>query len=658
MKIAHIFGSARYWILYSGSFTIGVLGGDVLETSGFTTCLDKSTITISNLNVKYDRSVDAVIFDIGGSSSRQQNVTASLTVTAYGRQVYKKDFDPCDEDTKVPQLCPGTIEYIATSIFCTNSNYIVPAGVFAAKGSQAIPSEVASQIPSIAFAIPDLEGEAKLELKSLGNGEDIACIRSNINNGRTVDIAAVSYVAAGIAGAALLLTGLAALGSANSPGSHTQSPSFGDVIGWFQSMAMNGMLSVNYPPIYRSFTKNFAFSGCLVPWKAMQLSIDNFRKATGGNLTEANVQFLHNSNLVFGVGSKSHSSTITKRSLNFYERLLLNTRELSANVNGTQLGGKDGEDGSSNQSTESPNKVTHVVHGIQGYVEQLTIPQANTFMAVLLTFATVIAAIAVGILLLKVILETWGFFGSFPKKLTNFRKQYWGLLGRTITNLILILYGVWTLYCIYQFTNGDSWAAKLLAGITFALFTVILGVFTFRIWQIAQKFKTREGDASALFEDKETWRKYSLFYDNYKRGYWWLFMPVILYMFAKGCVLAAGNGHGLVQSAGQLIIESLMLIVVLWSRPYVTKTGNWINAFIQIVRVLSVICIIIFVEELGITQSTKTVTGVVLIAVQSVLTAVLAVLIVVNSIIVCCKVNPHRKRRKEAGISHRISGVI
>ena len=482
-----------------------------------------------------------------------------------------------------------------------------------------------------------------MELKSKEGGEDLACIQSNVNNGKTVEVAAVSYIAVGIAGAALLLSGLSALGSAGA-GGHTPSPNFGDVVGWFQSMAFNGMLSVNYPPVYRSFTKNFAFSTGLVPWDSMQKSIDNFRKATGGNLTEDSVEFLRNASLVYSDGSKSNSSLMMKRGFTVFAEEMLSARDgVSTSVNGTASGISNGT------AAHGDTKVTHLVHGIQGYVEQLTIPQANTFLTVLLIFAIVIAAIAVGILLLKVVLESWALFGSFPKKLTSFRKRYWGLLARTITNLILLLYGVWTLYCVYQFTNGDSWAAKVLAGVTLAMFTAILGFFTFRIWSLARKYKKAEGDISALFENKETWRKYSLFYDNYKRGYWWLFMPAIVYMFAKGCVIAGGNGHGLSQTAGQLIIESLMMILVLWIRPYASKSGNWINAFIQIVRVLSVVCILVFVEELGIAQSTKTITGVVLIAVQSVLTVVLAVLIAVNSIIICCKENPHRKRRKEAG---------
>lgn len=94
-----------------------------------------------------------------------------------------------------------------------------------------------------------------------------------------------------------------------------------------------------------------------------------------------------------------------------------------------------------------------------------------------------------------------------------------------------------------------------------------------------------------------------------------------------------------------------MLGLLLWQRPFERKSGNVINIVIQVVRVISVVCILVFVEELGIAQTTQTVTGMVLIVVQSVLTGILAILIAVNAIILCCKENPHRKRRKEIGKS-------
>ena len=267
----------------------------------------------------------------------------------------------------------------------------------------------------------------------------------------------------------------------------------------------------------------------------------------------------------------------------------------------------------------------------------------------LLIIAIVIAAIAVGILLIKAILEFWALFGSFPKALAGFREHYWGSIARTITSLILLLYGIWVLYCIFQFTQGDSWAAKTLAGVTLFIFTGILAFFSWKIWSKVREMKDFKGDASGLYEDKNVWVKYSLFYESYRKDYWWIFVPTIIYMFAKGCTIAAGDGHGMGQTISQLIIEAFMLGLLLWSRPFERRSGTIINVAIQVVRVLSVTCILVFVEEFGIEQTTQTVTGVVLIAVQSALTGILAILIAWNAFVACCRENPHRKRRKEMG---------
>jgi hypothetical protein len=522
------------------------------------------------------------------------------------------------------------------------NNPTVPSGVFAAVGTQTIPEKYATLIPSIAFSVPDIAAQATLELKNLDTGENVACISSQVNNGKTASVAAVSYVAAGVAGAALVVGGMsafsaAAAGGASAGGGGTVSPSFSDVITTMQGFAMNGMLSVNYPPVYRSFAKNFGFSVGLIPWTGMQTAIDNFRSKTGGNLTEDSVAYLQNATLLFSDGS---NTTNTKRHLGLMLREEFSGVTTSINSTST--------DGTASNSTST---IQTTVSGIKAYVEELSVPQANTFMTVLLIVSIVIAAIAVGILFFKVILETWALFGSFPKRLEGFRKHYWGTMARTIVNLILVLYGVWVLYCIFQFTHGDSWAAQVLAGVTLALFTGVLAAFTFFIWKTARMLKKAEGDVSGLYDNKSNWLKYSLFYDSYKKDFWWLFVPTIIYMFAKGCVLAAADGHGLSQTVAQLVIECLMLGLLIWNRPYERKSGNVINIFIQIVRALSVVCILVFVEELGIAQTTQTVTGVVLIAVQSLLTGMLAILIATNAIIMCCKENPHRKKRKEAGKS-------
>ncbi|KIW05783.1 uncharacterized protein PV09_03638 [Verruconis gallopava] len=600
-------------VLLFGALPAGVLGAQILQTDGFSSCGSNSDIQVQKLNISYDNSNKKVTFDVSGTSTKSQEVMAKLTVFAYGQQVYQNEFNPCDSSTKVDQLCP------------------IPQGTFSAQGEQDIPTSYANMIPSIAFSVPNLDGTAKLELMPVNGGSDIACFESVVSNGKSMKTTAVSAIAAGIAAGALLVSALGALTGAGNVGGATPSPTFGEVVGWFQSMAMNGMLSVNYPSAYTSFSQNFGFSGLLIPWSGLETTIDNFRKSTGGNLTDASYSFLKNATIVEGTSN----GTITKRGLDFVD-LVARSLQLSQS------------NSTSGNSSESESKAVHFVHGIQGYVEQLSIPAENTFMTVLLIFAIVVAAIIVGILLFKVILEAWALFGEFPKRLTSFRKRYWWIMAKTITNLILLLYGVWTLYCVYQLVRGDSWAAKALAGVTLALFTAILAFFTWRIWSLARKYKKAEGDTSGLYENKETWVKYSLFYDSFKKGYWWMFIPSIIYMFTKGVIIAAGDGHGMIQTGGQLIVESLMLILLLWTRPYTLKSGQWINIIIQVVRVLSVLCILVFVEQLGISQTPKTVVGVVLIVMQSVLTGVLAILIAVNALITFFRMNPHRKARKDA----------
>jgi hypothetical protein len=508
----------------------------------------------------------------------------------------------------------------------------VPAGTFGAQGEQSIPDNVLSQIPSIAFNIPDIDSQATMQLRAKDGGQDLACITSQVSNGKSLSTTGVQYVAAGIAAGALAVTGLASLASVGHPGAAQSSPTFGDVIGWFQAMAINGMMSADVPGVYRSWSKNFAFSTGLIYWDGMQTSIDGLRQKTGGNLTQSSVAFLKNATLVH----VDQNTTLAKRA---FESTLLWARDDSLT---TDLNGNGTEE-------KSDSKVIVYAKDMQGFIEQYTIPDRNAFMTVLLIFAIVIASITVGILLFKVILETWALFGSFPKKLTNFRKRYWWTLAKTITQLVLLLYGIWVLYCVYQFKNGDSWAVQTLAGVTLAAFTGVLAFFTWKIYTIANKFKNMEGKPDALYEDKEIWRKYSMFYENYKKSYWWLFVPIIVFTFARGCVVAGANGHGLAQAAGQLIVESLLLILLLWARPYTLKSSTWINITIAVIRVLSVVCILLFVEELGMSQTTKTVTGLVLVVVQASLTGVLAILIAVNAIILCCKQNPHRKKRKEAG---------
>jgi hypothetical protein len=89
-----------------------VLGSDILKTNGFSNCNNgSSTLQVNNVDISFDKSTNNIDFDVSGTSSKEQFVTAELVVTAYGVKVYNDTFDPCAADTKVDQLCPGKLHF-------------------------------------------------------------------------------------------------------------------------------------------------------------------------------------------------------------------------------------------------------------------------------------------------------------------------------------------------------------------------------------------------------------------------------------------------------------------------------------------------------------------------------------------------------------------
>jgi hypothetical protein len=85
-------------------------------------------------------------------------------------------------------------------------------------------------------------------------------------------------------------------------------------------------------------------------------------------------------------------------------------------------------------------------------------------------------------------------------------------------------------------------------------------------------------------------------------------------------------------------------------RLYERRSGRILNITLQVVRVTSMGSMLVFVHELGVTKTSQTILGFVLVIVQSIFTCIIALLLAVNCLIVCCKKNPHREKRKAAGM--------
>lgn len=293
-------------------------------------------------------------------------------------------------------------------------------------------------VPDIAFQIPDLDGMAKLQLLAVDDDSPLACLQSVVQNGKTASVPEVKYATAGMAAAALVLSGISAAGAASAgAGSAGPSPTFVEVMFWFQGIAMDGMLSVGYPKVYRSFSDNFAWSTGLISWEGMQRSIDAFRAKSGGSLETMSFDALKNSTLVF-----TKDTNDTTGVPDILQRRWADFADLSKRQDSSEIDASDvnvSVEDTDEDAKQQDSTVMRYVDGVEAKVESLNIPSANTFMTVLLIFCIVLASVTVCILLFKVILEIWALFASFPKSLTGFRKRYWIFLMTTIVRIVSYL---------------------------------------------------------------------------------------------------------------------------------------------------------------------------------------------------------------------------
>ena len=118
MRLSSPLGKRALGLLAVVNLPFAAIAADILTSSGFTNCATDAQLRVEKANISFDRSTGKVVFDVAGTSDKEQNVKASIVVTAYGNEVFTKDFDPCGVP-KVDQLCPGSYPHLKHSTFLT-----------------------------------------------------------------------------------------------------------------------------------------------------------------------------------------------------------------------------------------------------------------------------------------------------------------------------------------------------------------------------------------------------------------------------------------------------------------------------------------------------------------------------------------------------------
>lgn len=235
-----------------------------------------------------------------------------------------------------------------------------------------VPSSVADQIPGIAYQIPDIDGVAKIWVNSTEDGTPLGCVEAILYNGKTVDQPVVGWVTAIIAGGALLSSAVASgLGHSNTA-AHVACAAV-LLFGYFQAVAIAGMVSVPLPPIVASWTQNFQWSMGIIKLAFMQTIFTWYINSTGGTPSTLLLQ---------PVGT---NIIVEKRSFipNFFKRGFEN---LPGNVMNLFK----------RQTESNPNSAT-TLKGIQRVAYRAGIEQTNLFMTGYAFFVVLVVGSALGV---------------------------------------------------------------------------------------------------------------------------------------------------------------------------------------------------------------------------------------------------------------------
>jgi len=142
--------------------------------------------------------------------------------------------------------------------------------------------DISEYVPTIAYKVPDLEAFVQLTLAEIGTGTVKACVQATLSNGWTTHEPGVEWATGAIA----FLAFVSAVWQSRESDSIAPYRLL-DIIYLFQAIAASGLLNLNYPIVYRSFTFNFRWALGFFPAPGFQTAINDMRNRTGGHLDDA-----------------------------------------------------------------------------------------------------------------------------------------------------------------------------------------------------------------------------------------------------------------------------------------------------------------------------------------------------------------------------------
>jgi len=569
----------------------------LIESKSLNTCQDNSSFTATLFDVVFTPDNLTFTFDVVGVSSIQGNVTFDVLVSAYGYQFLHKVINPCDEN--LDGLCP-----MSTGQIDIQSNI-------------ALSADTISQIPSIAYGVPDLDASVKILINSTANPDvSVACVEADLSNGKTVYQKGVGWTTAIIAGLALVASAVTSgLGHSNTA-AHVAANAL-SLFGFFQAQAIVGLTSVHLPPIVQSWTQNFDWSMGIIEVGFMQDIATWYQKSTGGTpstllntLTTTSVQV--------------EKRSLGKRSIDTTIKLLTRAHEVLTKRDSTAATG------------------TYVVKGIKRVAFRAGIESTNLFLTGLAFFCIFIVFTIFFVAVFKAFCETavkarW----MKSDKFVDFRNGWFTVLKGIMFRMVLIGYPQMTILCLWEFTQVDSAAEVVLAVFFFFGMTGTLAWAAMKVIRIAKRsVMMHKNPAYILYSDPAALNKWGFLYVQFRATAYYFILPTLIYLLIKGMFIAFGQNAGTVQAIAILLIEAVALIGASVIRPWMDKPTNSFNITICAINFFNGLCLLIFTDVFNQPGLMTGVVGVIFFVVNAAVSLVLLILVLIATGYAFLRKNP------------------
>lgn len=554
-----------------------------MEDSKFTATLFKVQITPHNRTVN---------IDVVGVSGLTGNFKLQAEVSAYGLVILKETIDPCKiEDLEgICKMQPGPIP-LETSF--------------------QIDDKFLKMIPGIAYEMPDLDATVKVTIISNSDPDDtLACVEARLSNGKTTDQNGVSWATAVIAGLSLVVSAVAAgLGHSNTA-AHIAAYALA-LFGYFQAIAICGLVAVPLPPIVQSWTQNFQWTMGIIEVEFMQVIATWYQKSTGG--TPATIL-----------------NTLTTTSVQIQKRGLDTLKDMTSGVAKRSNNPIDAETGN------------YIVTGIDRVAFRSNMEATNVFITGLIFFCVFVILVITGVAAFKGLCEVLVKSRKMKSdKFQDFRNGWLVVLKGIMFRMVLIGFPQMTILCLWEFTRVDSPAEVVLAVFYFFGMTATLAWAAVKVVMIARRSKQmHKNPAYILYSDPTALNKWGFLYVQFRATAYYYIIPVLAYTVLKAMFIGLSQKNGVAQVIGLLIIEAAFLVGASVMRPWMDKSTNTVNIAICAINFVNAVFLLIFSDVFDGPPMLISVVGVVFFIANAVFALVLLILVTVSSVMATFNKNP------------------